>query len=133
VDIPEQDHFVNAVWERFPDDYYKAFQKCLERTVRVTVKGQSTNVVLAPFRYGTSSTPRPSSGPWEPRMSSFRLNSFLRNSGFLLSATDVTRVKGKRTDPSAKQVRERVFDLNQIQTQTQRGDDMNDLWLRDGD
>ena len=134
VDIPEQDHFVNATWDRFSDIYYNALQKCLERTVRVTVKGQSTNVVLTPFRESKGSARMPGgSNPYEPRMASFRLNSFLRTSGLLLSSSDVTRVKVKRTDPATKQVRERVFDLNQIQYQTQRGDDMNDLWLRDGD
>ena len=134
VDIPEQDHFVNATWDRFSDIYYNALQKCLERTVRVTVKGQSTNVVLTPFRESKGSARMPGgANPYEPRMASFRLNSFLRTSGLLLSSSDVTRVKVKRTDPATKQVRERVFDLNQIQYQTQRGDDMNDLWLRDGD
>jgi hypothetical protein len=66
-------------------------------------------------------------------MTSFRLNGFLRGSGLLLSSSDVTRVKVKRTDPATKQVRERVFDLDQIQNQIQRGEGANDLWLRDGD
>jgi ankyrin repeat protein len=127
VDIPEQDHFVDARWERFPDAYYKAFQKCLERTVRVTIKGQTTNVVLTPFRE------RGGANPWESRMAGFRLNRFLRGSGLLLSSSDVTRVKVRRTDPTTKQVRERFFDLDQIQSQQQQGNDANDLWLQDGD
>jgi ankyrin repeat protein len=128
VDIPEQDHFVNANWDRFPDAYYKTLQKCLERTVRVTIKGQTTNVALTPFRYADN---KPTGhNPWEPRMASFRLNRFLRSSGLLLASSDVTRVKIKRTDPATKQVRERIFNLDQINN---TNDDTNDLWLRDGD
>jgi ankyrin repeat protein len=128
VDVPEQDHFVDARWERLPEDFYKGFQKCLERTVRVTIKGQTTNVVLTPFRYADN---KPTGhNPWEPRMASFRLNRFLRTSGLLLASSDVTRVKVKRTDPATKQVRERIFNLDQINN---TNDDTNDLWLRDGD
>jgi hypothetical protein len=66
-------------------------------------------------------------------MAGFRLNRFLRGSGLLLSSSDVTRVKVRRTDPTTKQVRERFFDLDQIQSQQQQGNDANDLWLQDGD
>ena len=66
-------------------------------------------------------------------MYNFWLNSFLRGSGLLLTSSDVTRAKVKRIDPATKQVRERVFNLDQIQQQVQRNDSSNDLWLRDGD
>jgi len=131
VNIPELDHFVDTRWDRFPDAYYETFQKCLERTVRVSIKGQTTTVVLTPFRLRTDAPRIPGgSNPWEPRMGNFRLNRFLRGSGLLLTSSDVTRVKVKRTDPAIKEIRERVFDLDQPSL---RNDDTNDLWLRDGD
>jgi ankyrin repeat protein len=136
VDIPEEDHFVNAVWERFPDGFYKGLQQCLERAIRVTIKGQTTNVALTPFREskpGGFAGPAGPSSHWESRMGNFRLNGFLRNSGLLLSSSDVTRVKVRRIDSASNQVRERVFDLDQIQNQIRLGEESNDLWLRDGD
>jgi ankyrin repeat protein len=130
VDIPEQDHFVDVGWDRFPDAYYEAFQKCLQRTVRVTVKGQTSSVTLTPFRMKAGLRIPGGSNPWEPRMGNFRLNRFLRNSGLLLTSSDVTRVKVKRADPATKQVQERIFNLDQINN---TNDDANDLWLNDGD
>jgi hypothetical protein len=63
-------------------------------------------------------------------MGNFRLNRFLRSSGLLLTSSDVTRVKVKRAATATKQVRERIFNLDQINN---TNDDTNDLWLRDGD
>jgi hypothetical protein len=57
----------------------------------------------------------------------FGLSYVVNNCGFLLTTSDLSRVRVRRTDPVTGQKRKWTFDL------TQPVDPANDLWLRDGD
>jgi ankyrin repeat protein len=149
VEIPEQDHKVNENWLSLSQEATSTLNKCLDRKVRIIVKGQ-TNIVSLSFGL---TTPQPGYGripglpaalpgsrpvrpdpllaiekPADPEieLNQFRLNDVVRGANVIRSSSDLTRVKVKRADPVTRERRELNFDLTKV---TRR----DDLWLRDGD
>ena len=122
VDVPEADHRLSQVWAGFPTTELANLKQCLTRQVEVVIKGQTTNITLAPSiiigEGGKRSTLRPDTSFW--------ILPALRASGLLLASSDISRVKLTRRDPVTGQSREWVVDC---------GDSNNPpaLWLRDGD
>lgn len=122
VDVPEADHRLSEVWAGFPTTELANLKQCLTRQVEVVIKGQTTNITLAPSiiigEGGKRSTLRPDTSFW--------ILPALRASGLLLASSDISRVKLTRRDPATGQSREWVVDC---------GDSNNPpaLWLRDGD
>ena len=122
VDVPEADHRLSEVWAGFPTTELANLKQCLTRQVEVVIKGQTTNITLAPSiiigEGGKRSTLRPDTSFW--------ILPALRASGLLLASSDISRVKLTRRDPVTGQSREWVVDC---------GDSNNPpaLWLRDGD
>ncbi len=124
VEIPEADHPINAVWQGLPKEDLEVLKRCLSRTVRVSVKGVSTNLVLHPkIPVGLLSA------PGVPSTTSFMLEPVLYASGMLRASSDLSSVKVTRQDPTSGQSYTITCDCRSDVP----GDRVPDLWLRDGD
>jgi len=126
VEIPEADHPINAVWQGLPEEILANLKRCLDRQVQLTVKGQSTNLLLT---LQTTQPPRPVRDVNAPTATppSFALLPVLQSSGLLRASSDLSRVKVKRRDAATGQVYELVFDCS-------NGPGPGpDFWLRNGD
>ncbi len=47
VEIPEADHPINAIWQGLPEEILAGLRRCVDRHVLLTVKGQTTNLLLS--------------------------------------------------------------------------------------
>ncbi len=99
IEIPELDHNVNEKWVGYSKEYAEAMQKCLEKNVSITIKGETTNSILrAPIlNSGQVSLPDASLIGVVGR--------------FLRASSDSNRIKVKRIDPVTKRSLEIVSDL----------------------
>ena len=126
VEIPEADHPINAAWQGLADEDTAALHQCLDRHVQLTVKGQTTNLVL------TLMTSRPAqvtvkyTGRVNAYPPAFSLVPVLHDSGMLRASSDLSRVKVRRRDPATGQSYELVFDCSDTGPSPV-------FWLRDGD
>src|SRR6266567_142756 len=131
VEIPERDHTIAEGWEGLTSQATEMLRKCLEKKVKIAVKGETTEVTLRPDFI----TPRRSSLELGRRLSegivlsAFRLDSVVHNCGLLRAFSDLAHVKVNHHDPVSGQSQELLFDLSARQAHDSR----NDLWLRDGD
>lgn len=135
IELPEQDHVVNAGWPGLASTARATFLQCLRKQVQIIVKGQTNVVVLMPplaeNRWGQPggipmASPFPVGQPEPVPATSLtvqRLNDVVRGANVIRSSSDLTRVKVIR---SGGERWEKVFDLTQT-------DKTSDLWLRDGD
>ena len=137
IELPEEDHVVNAVWPGLAPTARATLIQCLRKQVQILVKGQMNRVVLTPplaenlnRQPGTARilTPTPvATAVTEPEpatvLTFHRLNDVVRNANVIRSSSDLTRVKVIR---SSGERWEKVFDLTNT-------DKATDLWLRDGD
>jgi ankyrin repeat protein len=132
VNIPESEHGLNAQWHGLPFDFIEGIAKCIQRTVTVTVKGQSRKLQLAPeYREAAVSASSGKGTAYVFTRVEFWLKPVLRGSGLLLTSSDLSRVKVRRTDrsdhsPYRGKMQEWTLDLEKLAAP-------NDLWLRDGD
>jgi hypothetical protein len=128
VDILEVDHPINATWEGLPEDTVAGLKHFLDRQVRLTVKGQTTNLLLS---LPTTAPHGPSGGrrldSSTGTVPSFALLPVLKGSGLLRSSSDLSRVRVRRHDQATGQTYELVFDCS-----SSSGPGPN-LWLRNGD
>jgi len=128
VEIPEADHPLNQLWYGFSDTELANFKKCLMRQVEIVVKGQSTNITLAP-RIGISSDSGISSASSKRRRvfyTRFWLLPVLLESKLVLVSSDLSRVKVTRRDAVTGEKREWVVDCSDSKHAP-------GFWLRDGD
>ena len=122
IEIPEADHPLDQRWSYFPAEVFTNLQKCITRTVRLTVKGQTTDLPLQmPLPDNRSGAPGLIAGS-APR---FCLLPALDNSGLLRTSSDLSRVKVTRHNATTGENWERTFDCSAAP--------YPDLWLRDGD
>jgi len=126
VDIPEREHGLNEISLGLPADFAQALAGCLSRTVQVTVKRQTRELPLKVKTFQVAGSAVGVAGAWSISHPEFWLAPVLRNSGFLLTSSDLQHVRVKRTDPATGKPKEWVFDLDRLEAP-------NDLWLRDGD
>jgi len=126
VEIPEADHPINAIWQGLPEEILATLKRCVERQVQLTVKGQTTNLLLS---LQTTQPPGPVHDVNAPkaRPPSFALLPVLQSSGLLRASSDLSRVKVKRRDAATGQVYELVFDCSAASGPGP------DFWLRNGD
>lgn len=120
VEVPEIDHPINTTWTGFTEAELKSLQQCLSRAVELTVKGQPTKLTLTCpdlYQVGTSVAVRTKASFW--------LLPVLRNSGRLLTSSDLSRVKVTRTLPGGEK---KEFQLDCSDSQRAPA-----FWLRDGD
>jgi hypothetical protein len=127
VEIPEADHPINATWQGLPTEGLVMITNCLKRQIQLTIKGQTTNLVLAPL----TTKPRdnwenPVDGTpmWFPPQ--FTLLPALSDSGLLRASPDLSRVKVHRHDPHCGQSSEVILDCSDSKATP-------NFWLRDGD
>jgi hypothetical protein len=122
VEIPEADHPLDKQWAGFPKADFRALVKCLSRQVQLVIKGQTTNMTLAPsdaiVNVSVSTTPLHNAAFW--------IKPVVWDSGLVLASSDMSRVKVTRRDPATGQTREWVLDCS-------GGSPAPPLWLRDGD
>jgi ankyrin repeat protein len=124
VELPEADHPINATWQGLPAEDLNLLQRCLTRGVALTVKGQTTNLVLLPQTSRPGPTTFGAYGRIEANVPQFSLWPVLIQSGFLRASSDLSRVRVRRRDPQTGQAYELVFDCAKAPP---------DFWLREGD
>jgi len=147
VEIPEQDHRVNEPWRGLTRQAGEMMRKCLEKQVKIIVKGETTTVTLRPdfIAAGGSmfgSERRVSEGIV---LNTCWLDPVVRNCGLQRASSDLTHVKVRRRDSVRGQSHELVFNLSLFAQLTtpevggvrlsggQTHNSLDDLWLRDGD
>jgi ankyrin repeat protein len=126
VEIPEADHPISAVWQGLSAEDLALLNQCLKRVVQVTVKGQSTNVVLSAQTRVPGQT---TFGPFAKiyaQIPQFSLWPVLVQSGLLRASSDLSRVKVRRRDSQSGQIYELLFDCSDPHSPP-------DFWLRNGD
>jgi hypothetical protein len=136
VEIPEADHPLNENWAGFSATELANLKKCLTRKVEIIVKGQTTNVTLAPKitgleggQEGANPVLRGRLIEFEPTIwhsTPFWLKPVLLQSKLVLVSSDLARVKVTRRDPATGQQREWVVDCSETSPAP-------DFWLQDGD
>ncbi len=121
VEVPEEDHPLNASWE-IPDALRLTLKQCLGRKVEIRVKGEAVAYQLAlPFERapdGKSWILRPTKYGWD-------LPTTLERAGLLRTSSDRTGVLVTRRDPLTGTTRQWRVDCTQPNP--------TPLWLRDGD
>ena len=105
VEIPEADHPISAVWQGLPKEILANLRRCLARQVQLTVKGQTTNLLLSLQTAGP-----PGSFTFPPP--DFLLWPVIDRSGLLRASSDLSRVTVKRRDAATGQAYELVFDCS---------------------
>ncbi len=140
VEIPEQDHKINEQWGGLTRQACEMMRKCLEKKVKIIVKGETTTVALRPELFSQQSPSHEA-----VVLSYCWLDPVVHNCGLLRASSDLTRVKVKHHDPVTGQSQELLFNLSHSAQLTtpqvplavfgggQTHDSRNDLWLRDGD
>ncbi len=126
VEVPEADHPIAAVWQGLPQEDLAMLTNCLSRQVQLTVKGQTTNLVLVPQVFDPLRSFVQSTPSTERAVPQFCLVPVLNNSGLLRASSDLSRVKVSRRDPATGQSYDLVVDCSQYMSPP-------DLWLRNGD
>ena len=126
VEVPERDHPLDQSWRELPAEDVETLKKCLARQVEVVIKGQSTNLTLAPdprFLQDNLYRPNPTA---LVNKGAFWIKPVLRESGLLLASSDLSRVKITRRDPATGQNHECILDCS-------FDSPAPDFWLRNGD
>jgi hypothetical protein len=121
IEIPEADHPLSQAWTAISDVDFWALSKCLERQVKIIVKGRAAKVTLAP-----ESTELRLPRAAEASMSTFWLKPALKSSGLLLTSSDLSHVKVTRKVPANGKPHDWVFDCSDSAAPPA-------FWLRDGD
>ena len=129
VEIPEADHPINANWQGLAEEDRTALHQCLDRHVQLTIKGETTNLVLALVTHAPASASVNGFYPGHTiRVTppAFSLLPVLRDSGLLRASSDLSRVRVRRRDTTTGQNYDLVFDCSDA-------DNSPTFWLREGD
>ncbi len=130
VEIPEADHVMYVPWFGLTTNVLCGLSNCLTRHLKITVKGITTNLTVAPqftiappingsrvgFYVGNSLTPNKPVMLWPA----------LEESKLLLSSSDLARIKVTRRDSKTGKTREWTVDCS-------NENDRPNFWLCDGD
>lgn len=118
IEIPELDHRVKDSWDGWTKEKVQPVAQCLDRTVSVSIKGETKEV---PFRV------QPSSAGVSWKFSTFDpyLYTAIVASGLLRASSDLSQVKLTRVNVNTKEPKEYTFNL--------AGDKKPGFWLRNGD
>ncbi len=123
VEIPEADHPLNVNWQGLSKETTNALTKCLTRQVEVVVKGQATELSLAPR---IPAVDHAFMQVMKVTYATFMVKPALDAAKLLLASSDLSRLKLKRNEPATGKAREWIVDCSQ------QGNPP-DLWLRGGD
>jgi hypothetical protein len=129
VEIPERDHAAMEHWPGLSTNIMQALNQCLRRTITVVVKGRTNQVTWVPFTaIPTSGLPGGTVLDKNPVGYEIWLTHLLkRRPSFVMTSSDLSRVKVTRLDPQTRKRMEYVIDARQQVSPRE------DLWLRDGD
>ena len=130
IEVPELEHKLTDQWAGPTTEFVRAVTNCLSRSFTLTVKGQPAKRTWHPLvntmRVNNTSGALGDLIPVGFNRMRFSLMAVVHDSGLLLSSSDRSRVKVKRTDPDTGEVREWTYNVEK-----DAGHD--DLWVRDGD
>jgi len=131
VEIPEQDHKINEPWRGLTRQAGEMMRKCLEKKVKIIVKGETTTVTLRPdfVAYSTPGYEAERKVSEGIVLNTCWLDPVVHDCGLLRASSDLTHVKVKHHDPATGQAQELLFNLSGRQSHDSR----NDLWLRNCD
>ena len=124
VEIPEGVHRLGENWKGLSGPVADSFEQCFPRTLTLKAGGASKELELKATNNWQFSQPN-GVNRYQRRYPP-RLRSVVRNSGLLLTSSDLSRTKVTRHDATNGR-REWTFDLTQSIPEEQ------DLWLLDGD
>ncbi len=116
IEIPEREHSLAERADGLSQEQRNDLEPCLSRKVSFVVKGHATEVTL----YGRTGDTYLSQAMRAPAIQAI-----------LLSSSDLTAVRVKRTDAATHEVKEFTQDVRAFWNGSQLW--TNDLWLRDGD
>ena len=126
IELQETDHPISAKWPGLSSEDQAELRNCLKRRVQLTVKGQTTNIVLEAHGFG----PTILYGAYGMIFAippQFSLAPALDNSGMIRASSDLSRVKVAREhDPITGKTREWTVDCSNPNSPP-------NFWLRDGD
>ncbi len=125
VEISQKDHPLNAVWQGLPEQFVPTLKHCVDRQVQLTVKGQTTNLVLHLQIGGLAGPVAVHHQQRTPP--SFALWAVLQNSGLLRASSDLSHVKVKRARAQPPGEEELALDCSDASNPGAA------FWLRDGD
>jgi ankyrin repeat protein len=138
VEIPEREHTLNEAWPGFTTQEFLNIKKCLTRTVRIVVKGKTSQITLTPD-FTVMKGPRIAEEEQGRVVMSqqekitdlhlqvpYWIRPVLLGSGLVLTSSDLSRVKVTRRDSATGQAREWLVDCSESKPAP-------DFWLRDGD
>ena len=123
VEIPEADHVLNEKWKGLSRTALATLKQCLTRRIELTIKGQTTNIILVPditLKEGNIEVTKILLNK------AFMIGPVLNESRLLLASSDLSRIKLTRRDPVTGQTKEWTVDCSDPHNPP-------DLWLRDGD
>jgi ankyrin repeat protein len=131
IEISEREHKLNENWAGLSFEQSEPLRQCLRRKVKVILNAKSGRaesvLMLSLFPDTILGRPDLAEHGGAVRLvtvTSFRLDETLRSLNFLLTSSDQTRVKVKRTDPTTRATAE--FTVNLF-------DPTQNFWLQDGD
>jgi ankyrin repeat protein len=120
IQLPELDHSLYESWGGFSHKQLENLKKCLSRSIRISVKGETKSLELAPdINLGSSDIQIMKATP-------FWLKAVLRTSPLVLASSDLSRVKVTRRSSTSGQTQEWLIDCSP-------NSQAPDLWLKDGD
>ena len=122
VEVPEADHPLNQAWPGLSEPGLLNLKQCLTRQVAIVVKGQATNITLAPRISQLSQYGRFTIIGRTP----FWLKPVLLQSKRVLVSSDLSRVKVIRHNAATGRQDEWVVDCSEASPAP-------DFWLKDGD
>ncbi len=136
VEIPEADHQMFAQWKGLATNVLFSLSDCLKRHVKVTVKGKTTDLTIAPeITLTTGRGTFVSDGTGVPHMvpaidvvanKPLMLWPALEESKLLLASSDLSRIKVTRRDSKTGKTRDWTVNCS-------NENDRPNFWLCDGD
>jgi ankyrin repeat protein len=138
VEIPETDHPLAEAWKGLGEKVWRDIDRRLQRTVKISVKGQTTDIVLLPpcsvlskpFREDVMA-PGESTALTVGKqftLRSFALRDVVFGSKLLRTTSDTGRIKVKRPVGSGEPMQEIACNLSSYEKRS-----IDNLILRDGD
>ena len=129
IEIREKEHALNASWAGLDGQLATNISGCISRSVDLVIKGRTNHIELKASAVQSGQTTSRSGGfenGFQIAQTYPGLAGVLRQSGLLLTTSDLSRVRVTRRDPAAGKSQEWILDETKV-------DWFLDFWLRDGD
>ncbi len=129
IEIREKEHALNASWAGLDGQLATNISGCISRSVDLVIKGRTNHIELKASAVQSGQTTSRSGGfenGFQIAQTYPGLAGVLRQSGLLLTTSDLSRVRVTRRDPAAGKSQEWILDETKV-------DWSLDFWLRDGD